>query len=57
VPIVGHSEAINVEFTNDFRGSRFYKQTDVIVVQDNLQEFEYPMPMYAEGKTKFCWAY
>lgn len=54
VPIVGgHSEALNVEFTNDFDVNEvraILQATDGIVVQDNLQEFEYPMPMYAEGK-------
>lgn len=54
VPIVGgHSEALNVEFTNDFdldEVRTILRATDGIVVQDNLQEFEYPMPMYAEGK-------
>ena len=56
VPIVGgHSEALNVEFTNDFDVNEvraILKATDGIVVQDNLQEFEYPMPMYAEGKNE-----
>ncbi|MDG2430972.1 aspartate-semialdehyde dehydrogenase, partial [Flavobacterium sp.] len=54
VPIVGgHSEALNVEFSNDFDVDEvrtILRATDGIVVQDNLQEFEYPMPMYAEGK-------
>jgi len=56
VPIVGgHSEALNVEFTNDFDVNEvraILQATDGIVVQDNLQEFEYPMPMYAEGKNE-----
>jgi aspartate-semialdehyde dehydrogenase len=56
VPIVGgHSEALNVEFTNDFDVNdvrTILQETDGIVVQDNLQEFEYPMPMYAEGKNE-----
>ena len=56
VPIVGgHSEALNVEFTNDFDVNEvraILQETDGIVVQDNLQEFEYPMPMYAEGKNE-----
>ena len=54
VPIVGgHSEALNVEFSNDFDVQdvrTILQETDGIIVQDNLQEFEYPMPMYAEGK-------
>lgn len=56
VPIVGgHSEALNVEFTNDFDVNELrtiLQETDGIIVQDNLQEFEYPMPMYAEGKNE-----
>jgi aspartate-semialdehyde dehydrogenase len=56
VPIVGgHSEALNVEFTNDFDVNEvrsILQDTEGIVVQDNLQEFEYPMPMYAEGKNE-----
>ena len=56
VPIVGgHSEALNVEFTNDFDVNEvrsILQETEGIVVQDNLQEFEYPMPMYAEGKNE-----
>ena len=54
VPVVGgHSEALNVEFTNDFDVSEvrnILHNTDGIVVQDNLDTFTYPMPMYAEGK-------
>ena len=56
VPIVGgHSEALNVEFSNDFDVQdvrTILQETDGIIVQDNLQEFEYPMPMYAEGKNE-----
>lgn len=54
VPIVGgHSEAVNVEFTNDFDVNEvrnILHHTDGIVVQDNLDTFTYPMPMYAQGK-------
>jgi aspartate-semialdehyde dehydrogenase len=52
----GHSEALNVEFTKDFDVNEvrsILQETDGIIVQDNLKEFEYPMPMYAEGKTKY----
>lgn len=56
VPVVGgHSEAINVEFSNDFDESEVRKllsQTDGVVVQDNLDTFTYPMPKYAEGKNE-----
>jgi len=54
VPIVGgHSEAVNVEFSNDFDVNDVRKilhETDGITVQDNIDTYTYPMPMYAEGK-------
>ncbi|MES2240196.1 MAG: aspartate-semialdehyde dehydrogenase [Bacteroidota bacterium] len=54
VPIVGgHSEAINVEFSNDFDVNEvrsILENTDGVTVQDNLKEFEYPMPLFAQGK-------
>ncbi len=54
VPVVGgHSEAVNVEFSNDFDVNEvrtLLSQTDGVTVQDNLDTFTYPMPKYAEGK-------
>ena len=54
VPIVGgHSEALNVEFTNDFEideVKNILNHTPGIIVQDNLDTFSYPMPMFAHGK-------
>lgn len=54
VPIVGgHSEAVNVEFEKDFDVSdirRILHNTSGISVQDNLDTFTYPMPIYAQGK-------
>ena len=54
VPIVGgHSEAVNVEFTNDFDVNdvrQILHETDGIVVQDNTDTYTYPMPKYAQGK-------
>ncbi len=54
VPIVGgHSEAVNVEFTNDFDINDIRKilhETEGIVVQDNTDTYTYPMPKYAQGK-------
>jgi len=54
VPIVGgHSEAVNVEFENDFDINdvrQILHETSGITVQDNTDTFTYPMPMYAEGK-------
>lgn len=54
IPVVGgHSEAVNVEFENDFDVTEVRKilhNTPGIKVQDNTDTFTYPMPMYAEGK-------
>jgi len=49
----GHSEAINVEFKNDFDINEvraLLNNTDGVTVQDNLDANVYPMPMYANGK-------
>jgi len=49
----GHSEAVNVEFENDFDLNEVRKilsETDGVTVQDNLDVNVYPMPMYANGK-------
>lgn len=54
IPVVGgHSEAINVEFRNDFDLSEVRKllsETEGVTVQDNPDTNTYPMPIYAEGK-------
>jgi aspartate-semialdehyde dehydrogenase len=54
IPVVGgHSEAVNVEFHNDFDINEvrsLLHNTPGITVQDNLDTFTYPMPFYAEGK-------
>ncbi len=54
VPIVGgHSESVNVEFSNDFEINdvrRILHETPGIVLQDNNDTFTYPMPIYAQGK-------
>ncbi|MEN9742782.1 MAG: hypothetical protein RLZZ65_587 [Bacteroidota bacterium] len=54
VPVVGgHSEAVNIEFENDFDVNdvrMLLAQTPGIVVQDNLELYEYPMPRFAEGQ-------
>ena len=54
IPVVGgHSEAVNVEFENDFDVTEVRKilhNTPGVKVQDNTDTFTYPMPMYAEGK-------
>jgi aspartate-semialdehyde dehydrogenase len=49
----GHSEAVNVEFENDFdinEVRHLLSETDGVTVQDNLDVNVYPMPMYANGK-------
>jgi len=54
VPIVGgHSEAVNVEFENDFDVNdvrQILHETDGVVVQDNTDTYTYPMPKYAQGR-------
>ena len=49
----GHSEAVNVEFENDFELSevrRLLHESPGIIVQDNIDVNTYPMPIYANGK-------
>jgi len=49
----GHSEAINVEFVNDFDLNEvrsLLHNTAGITIQDNPDTNTYPMPMYANGK-------
>jgi aspartate-semialdehyde dehydrogenase len=54
VPVIGgHSEAINLEFENDFdleEVRSLLASTEGVELKDNTQEFEYPMPLYAQGK-------
>lgn len=54
IPVIGgHSEAVNVEFANDFDVTlvrELLQNTDGIEVQDKLETNEYPMPIYAQGK-------
>ena len=54
VPVVGgHSEAVNVEFDNDFDLSdvrRLLHEQSGITLKDDPTTFSYPMPKYAEGK-------
>ena len=49
----GHSEAVNVEFENDFVVDdirALLNATNGVTVQDNLETNTYPMPLYANGK-------
>jgi aspartate-semialdehyde dehydrogenase len=49
----GHSEAVNVEFENDFDLKdvrQLLANVDGITLQDDVQNNVYPMPIYANGK-------
>ncbi len=54
IPVMGgHSESVNIEFKNsvlisDIRS--ILSTTSGVTVQDNISEFEYPMPYYSSGK-------
>jgi len=54
VPVSGgHSESVNVEFENEFdldTINQLLKETEGVVVQDDLANSVYPMPLDAEGK-------
>jgi len=54
VPVFGgHSESVNVEFYNDFDINEvvhLLKTMPGVVVQDDPEKSEYPMPLFAEGK-------
>ncbi len=54
VPVVGgHSESINLEFENDFdleEVRRLLKKTSGIIVQDDIENNIYPMPIEANNK-------
>jgi len=56
VPVVGgHSEAVNVEFERDFdldEVRSILKHTPGVVVQDNTEKLEYPMPLLAHDKNE-----
>jgi aspartate-semialdehyde dehydrogenase len=49
----GHSESVNLEFEQEFQISdlkRLLSESPGIVVQDNIDVNQYPMPRYAENK-------
>ena len=54
VPVYGgHSEAVNIEFENDFNLDEVRKtlsETSGIIVQDDPEKNIYPMPLFVEGK-------
>ena len=54
IPVVGgHSEAVNIEFEKDFDVNEvrsILEATPGVTVQDDLANYSYPMPIYAQGK-------
>jgi aspartate-semialdehyde dehydrogenase len=54
VPVLGgHSEAVNVEFENEFNiedVKNLLKKAPGITLQDDVKNNIYPMPLFAEGK-------
>jgi aspartate-semialdehyde dehydrogenase len=54
IPVMGgHSEAVNVEFANDFELAEVYRllrATDGVQVVDDVANNQYPMPKDAHGK-------
>ncbi|GAB2782824.1 aspartate-semialdehyde dehydrogenase [Rhabdobacter roseus] len=51
--IGGHSEAVNIEFENEFDLAEvraILEQTEGVIVQDDPKNFVYPMPLTAHGK-------
>ena len=54
IPVIGgHSEAVNIQFENDFDVNevrQILQNTPGVTVQDNLDTYTYPMPIYAQGK-------
>ena len=54
IPVMGgHSESVNIEFKNSVLISdvrSILSTTSGVTIQDNISEFEYPMPYYSSGK-------
>lgn len=54
VPVIGgHSESINVEFNHEFdldKVRELLRDTPGVELLDNVEDNEYPMPLYAKGK-------
>ena len=54
IPVMGgHSEAVNVEFSNPFEVSdvlKILKNTSGVTIQDDVKQSLYPMPLTSEGK-------
>ena len=56
IPVMGgHSESVNIELKQDFdldEVREMLVQTPGVVVQDNVSDKLYPMPLYARGKNE-----
>lgn len=54
IPVMGgHSESLNIEFENEFELSEIFtmmKNTPGVILQDDLKNQVYPMPMHAHNK-------
>jgi aspartate-semialdehyde dehydrogenase len=54
IPVVGgHSEAVNVEFSTDYNLNELralLAETPGVIVQDDTENYSYPMPLFAQGK-------
>ena len=49
----GHSEAVNIEFQNEFdleEVKNLLSNTPGITLQDDIENYVYPMPKYAQNK-------
>ncbi len=49
----GHSESVNIEFENDFdlaEVKNILAHTSGVTLQDDVDNFIYPMPLFADGK-------
>ena len=49
----GHSESVNIEFRNDFdiqKVKDLLREMPGIVLKDNPDQLEYPMPIDSKGK-------
>jgi aspartate-semialdehyde dehydrogenase len=54
VPVVGgHSEAVNVEFENDYdldEVKKILSKSPGVILEDEVSNFKYPMPIHAQGR-------
>lgn len=56
IPVIGgHSEAVNVAFEHDYdldEVRQILEKADGIIVEDDVKNFKYPMPMHAHGRNE-----